>query len=230
MTAGTASTASSAFVMHGAREAIEAGLVHIEQQVAAIEQAVSSNPGLAFDLARTLLESTCKGILSERKAQCEDGWDLPKLLKETLGHLRLVPAGLADSKEVSDSLRKTAGGLQTVIQGICEIRNSHGFASHGKAPEFQQLDTVQALLVARASDAIVSFLFRMHRDGEDEKSAPVPSFTDFPEFNDYVDEANGPVQIFDMEYRASEVLFHVDPRAYQDYLAGFEPQNTEAGS
>jgi hypothetical protein len=226
----TAATASPAFLMHGAREAIEAGAAHIEQQVVAIEQAVSTNPGLAFDLAKTLLESTCKGILAERKAACDDAWDLPRLLKETLGHLRLVPARLAGDKEVSDSLRKTAGGLQTVIQGICEIRNSHGFASHGKDPKFQQLDGVQALLVARASDAIVSFLFRMHRDPEDKKPAPVPSFADFAAFNDYVDEANGPVRIFDLEYRASEVLFHVDPRAYQDYLAGFEPEETEADS
>jgi len=181
----TAATASPAFLMLGAREAIEAGAVHIEQQVLAIEQAVLTNHGLAFDLAKTLLESTCKGILAERKAACNETWDLPRLLKETLGHLRLVPAGLAVSKEVSDSLRKTAGGLQTVIQGICEIRNSHGFASHGKDPEFQQLDGVQALLVARASDAIVSFLYRMHRDPEDVKPAPVPSFADFAAFNDY---------------------------------------------
>jgi len=226
----TAATASPPFLMHGAREAIEAGATHIEQQVVAIEQAVSTNPGLAFDLAKTLLESTCRGILAERKAAWDDAWDLPKLLKETLGHLRLVPAGLAVSKEASDSLRKTVGGLQTVIQGICEIRNSHGFASHGKDPEFQQLGGVQALLVARASDAIVSFLFRMHRDPEDVKPAPLPSYTDFPAFNDYVDEANGPVRIFDLEYRASEVLFHVDPRAYQDYLGGFEPEETEADS
>ncbi len=221
---------SNPFVMHGAREALAAGAVHIEQQVVAIEQAVFNNPGLAFDLAKTLLESTCKAILAERKAACDNGWDLPKLLKETLGNLRLVPASLADAKDVSDSLRKTAGGLQTVIQGICELRNSHGFASHGKDPTFQQLDVVQALLVARASDAIVSFLFRMHRDGEGEKRAPGLSFTDFEAFNDYVDEANGPVRIFDLEYRASEVLFHVDPRAYQDYLAAFEPENTEADS
>jgi hypothetical protein len=220
----------SPFVMHGAREALAAGAVHIEQQIVAIEQAVFDNPGLAFDLAKTLLESTCKGILAERKAACDDGWDLPKLLKETLGNLTLVPASLAAAKDVEGSLRKTAGGLQTAIQGICEIRNSHGFASHGKDPTFQQLDVVHALLVARASDAIVGFLFRMHRDGEAETSAPAPSFADFPAFNDYVDEVNGPIRIFEVEYRASEVLFHLDPRAYQDYLASFEPNDAEADS
>lgn len=217
----------SRFVMHGAREAMAAGAVHIEQQVVAIEQAVFDNPGLAFDLAKTLLESTCKGILAERKAACDDGWDVPKVLKQTLGNLRLVPVSLAAEKDVSDSLRKTVGGLQTVIQGICEIRNSHGFASHGKDPGFQQLDAVQALLVARATDAIVSFLFRMHRDSDGAQTAHALRYDDQAAFNEYVDDVNGPVRIFDLEYRASEVLFHVDPRAYQDHLATFEPEQEE---
>ena len=57
------------FVMHGARDAIAEGLVHIEQQVASIEQAVAENPGLAFDLAKTLVESVCRAVLSERSVE-----------------------------------------------------------------------------------------------------------------------------------------------------------------
>jgi hypothetical protein len=48
--------ATRGFVMHGARAAIASGLVHITQQVEAIERAVDENPGLAFDLAKTLIE------------------------------------------------------------------------------------------------------------------------------------------------------------------------------
>ena len=53
--------------MHGARAALSDGLGHIEEQVKGIERAVAENPGLAFDLARTLVESTCRTILTERK-------------------------------------------------------------------------------------------------------------------------------------------------------------------
>lgn len=65
------------FVMRGARAALADGLGHIEAQVEALEGAVLENPGLAFDLARTLVESTCKTILSERKAAYSDNDDLP---------------------------------------------------------------------------------------------------------------------------------------------------------
>ncbi len=61
-----AETDSSPFVMHGAREAVACGLVHIERQVHALELAVAENPGLAFDLAKTLIESVCRAVLGER--------------------------------------------------------------------------------------------------------------------------------------------------------------------
>ena len=42
------------------------GLAHIEEHVEGIERAVVENPGLAFDLAKTLIESTCRTVLEER--------------------------------------------------------------------------------------------------------------------------------------------------------------------
>jgi len=214
-------TAAAPFVMHGAREVLEAGAVHIEQQIVAIEQAVDANPGLAFDLAKSLVESTCKIVLADRGCACDEGWDLPKLLKETLGRLRLIPECVDGDQAVSVSLRKTVGGLQTVIQGICELRNTHGFASHGRDASFQQLESVQALLVARSADTVVSFLFRVHRGYAASASPRLLAYGDNPAFNDHVDEANEPVRIFSLSYKPSEVLFQVDPQAYQDYLAGY---------
>jgi len=66
------------FAMHGAREAIAGGLVHIEEQVKGIERAVLENPGLAFDLAKTLVESVCRAVLTERSIAFEPGDDVPK--------------------------------------------------------------------------------------------------------------------------------------------------------
>ena len=56
-----------AFVMHGARARDGGRAAHIEEQVKGIERAVVENPGLAFDLAKTVVESACRTILAERK-------------------------------------------------------------------------------------------------------------------------------------------------------------------
>ena len=216
-----ADAAASSFVMIGAREVLLTGAAHLERQVVALESAAASNPGLAFDLAKTLLESACKTVLSECACKYENGWDLPKLLKETLSQIRLVPQELRAEADVSDSLRKTAGGLQTTIQGICELRNTHGFASHGKDPAFQELESVQAMLVARAADAIVSFMFRAHKGYQRRQTPPKLTYADHSAFNDFVDESNAPVQVFSEEFAPSRVLFEMAPEPYRVYLAEY---------
>jgi hypothetical protein len=77
--------------MHGAREALAAGLIHIEEQVRSIEQAVIENPALAFDLARTLIESVCRTILTERQVAHSEDDDLPKLFKAVSTSIPFLP-------------------------------------------------------------------------------------------------------------------------------------------
>jgi len=213
------------FVMVGAREVLATGAVFFEQQVIAIEKAVVENPGLAFDLAKTLIESACKTILKDRGHECDSGWDLPKLLKETLGKLQLVPDGLEGVGDVEASLKKTVGGLQTAIQGLCELRNTQGFASHGKDAYTDQLEVVQAHLVARAADVIVNFLFRTHRHYPSVGPTRRLAYRELTDFNDWIDEQNETVRIFTLEYRPSEVLFGVDEDAYRDLLTDYESED-----
>jgi hypothetical protein len=84
---------TSGFAMPGAREilALTAGAVHIAQQITALEDAVVKNPGLAFDLAKALIESVCKTILRDRGQAVSDEDDLPKLFGNTLEQLRVLP-------------------------------------------------------------------------------------------------------------------------------------------
>ena len=53
-------------------------------------------------------------------------------------------------------------------------------------------------------------------------------FGDSEAFNNYVDDANQVVQIFDLEYRPSEVLFNVDFEAYRELLSSYELEGPDA--
>lgn len=223
-------TAGASYVMYGAREVLKAEATHIARLIMAVEDAVEENPGLVFDLAKNIVESTCKTILEERGCPLEDNLKLPKLLKETLGNLRLVPERLDREKGLSASLSLTVGGLFTVVQGLAELRNAYGFASHGREASFQELEPAHALLVARSADAIVSFLFRVHRDYPMTKATPLVGYGDNPIFNDYIDKVNDPLHIFEWEYKASEVLFRMDPGAYADLMANFGIAQREAAA
>lgn len=89
------------------------------------------------------------------------------------------------------------------------------------------MESVQALLAAQAADAIVGFLHRVHR--QDRTALPVVQmkYEDNEDFNNFVDEANRPVRIFDIPYRASEVLFTVDHQAYRDLLSNYDPSSVD---
>lgn len=216
------------FVMHGARDAIAGGLTHVEQQVKSIEQAVIENPGLAFDLAKTLIESVCRAVLGERNIAYCDNDDLPKLFRTASQHLPFLPSTASGEVDVRDSLKRTLGGLSTAIQGICELRNQCGFASHGSGAPRPPMESVQALLAAEAADTIVGFLHRVHRQDRTPPPAPRAQYDGNPEFNDSVDETHGAIRIYEVEFRPSEVLFQMEPESYRVYLAEFEATNEAA--
>jgi hypothetical protein len=213
---------TSGFTMHGARAAMAGGLSHIEEQVKGIERAVIENPGLAFDLAKTVVESTCKTILSERNIVFNDSDDLPKLFKAVTINLPLLPVTASSEAEVRKSLAQTLNGLHTALQGVCELRNACGSVSHGSEGPRPVMESGQALLAAQAADAIVGFLHRVHS----QERAAIPDmrleYEDNQAFNNYIDEGNEVVRIFDLEYRPSEVLFSVDQEAYRDLLSSFD--------
>ena len=220
--------ATAPFVMHGARDAMGGGLEHIEEQVKGIEQAVIENPGLAFDLAKTLVESTCRAVLGERSVVYAETDDLPKLFKSATRHLAFLPATASNADEVHKSLTKTLAGLNTAIHGICELRNQCGFASHGSGDPRPVMEGVQALLAAEAADAIVGFLHRVHRQDRTPPTAPSPIFDDNSAFNNHLDESFGPLMVFDVAFRPSEVLYRMEPETYRIYLAEFDGGDTEA--
>ena len=216
------------FVMHGARDALMDGLGHMDAHVKSIEKAVFENSGLAFDLAKTLIESVCRTILDERSVDHVESDDLPKLFRSVKQHLSFLPEKMSSEVEARKSLEKTLNGLNTAIHGICELRNQCGFASHGSGEPRPVLEAAQALLAAEAADTIVGFLHRMHQ--QDRTPSPKVALNDNKDFNNYLDESCGPVMIFNAEFKPSEILFEMEPESYRIYLAEFESGNAEASS
>jgi hypothetical protein len=219
---------SARFVMHGARAAIGGGLVHIEAQVKAIEGAVNENPSLAFDLARDLIESVCRTILTERAIAFEPNDDLPKLFKTATNALPFLPLSESDKTDVRKSLAQTLNGLHTAVQGVCELRNACGFASHGSDSPRPVLETIQATLAAETADAIVGFLYRVHRQNRSLPPNLSPKYGDFYDFNRYVDELHDRVQIFEEDFAPSRVLFELAPEPYRLYFGEYKSESQPA--
>lgn len=216
-----AGTSEAGFVMHGAREAIAGGMTHIEQQVESIEQNLIDNPGFVFDLAKNVIESVCRTILTERGIPYSPSDDTPHLFRSATRCLPFLPSGASTAREVRATLAKTLTGLNTAIQGVCELRNACGFASHGSEGPRPKMESVQAILAAQAADAIVGFLYGIHIQDLLEVRLPRLGYDDYVEFNASVDGTYEPTRIFAEEFMPSRILFEMAPEPYRVYLTEF---------
>ena len=211
------------FQMVGARAALSDGPIAeaIEQQVNAIENALESVPDFAFDLSKTLFESLCKTVLADIGQPADPGWDLPRILKETTNRLSLLPRDYPDPAKADESVKKTIRGLLQTIQGLCELRNNYGMASHGRDTFTARLDLRQATLAAQAADTIVSFLYRIHRDALVQAPGARVYYEDHADFNEAFDRDYEVVKFGELELLPSRVLFHADREAYKVALNEF---------
>ena len=210
---------SPRYILHGTRDCMGAGLNNIDKQVDALEQAVYEQPNLALSLAKTLVESVCKTILAERGIAYGKNDDLPKLFHTVTTGVPLLPLAASNEAKVRKSLERTVNGLHTALQGICELRNSCGLAAHGSEGPQVSVESNQARLAAQTADTIVAFLYRAHYESWTRVVQPELRLDDNPEFNDFIDDAFGTHQIFEVEYLSSQLLYYVDPEAYRAYLA-----------
>ena len=212
-----------AFQMTGARSILDrtGGAIQIRQTVEAIEGAIHNQPALVFDLAKALVETICKTILEDLDVDYNN-FDAPKLLKETMTQLRLFPSGHESPSKVAESIKRTVGGLMATVQGLCELRNREGMASHGREAFSSNLEPMQAILAASAADAVSSFLWNVHKSYSPTEQPERLSYGDNPEFNEWVDQNHEPpVMIFELLFQHSEILFHLDLQAYSEMLNDF---------
>ncbi len=215
--------ATTPFHMVGARSAILDGPIaeSIEQQIHAIENALGSVPDFAFDLSKTLVESVCKTVLADIGQPADPNWDAPKLLKETTIRLNLLPRNHPNPAKARDSVEKTIRGMFQTIQGLSELRNEYGMASHGRDAYSARLNLRQATLAAQAADTIVSFLYRIHRDALRKSPGARVYYEDHADFNEAFDSDNELIRLGELELLPSLVLFQVDLEAYKTALNDF---------
>jgi hypothetical protein len=110
------------------------------------------DPAGAITTARSLLEATCKHILTELKVPFATSTELPKLYNEASKALGMAPGGQLDR-----SLRAVFSATHQIVQAVAEIRNSLGDA-HGKLSASPRPLLADAELAVHLAGAVSCFL------------------------------------------------------------------------
>lgn len=134
---------------------------YVSKQITLMESSIKTDPHIAIGVAKELVETCCKRILSERKVIMDKKWDLPKLLLETNKLLKLTPKDIPEESKAVTTIRSILGSLSKVVQGICELRNEYG-SGHGRDSEFKGLSPRHAKLAVGAASTLAVFLLETH--------------------------------------------------------------------
>lgn len=179
---------------------------------------------MAFGLTKTLLDGACRAVARERSTAYHENGDASKLFGIASTHLLSPPRSGSGEAEARRSLAQTLTGLSTGILWSWEFCKRRGFTPHGSRKPCPAMESVQALLAAEAADTIIGFLHRVDRQDRTRPPSPRALYDGNEAFNDSVDETHGPIRILEIEFRASEVLFQMEPESYRIYAAEFDEE------
>jgi hypothetical protein len=203
--------------------------LRIREQVDALEEAMPDRPGVVVSFCRTIIETTCKTILTDRGVAVDSAWEAPKLVSEALRYVNLGPRddGGVDAK-LRSGAESLVRGLNQIVQGIVEIRNAHGSAAHGADAYSPLLDSRYAEIVARATDSVVGLLFKTHLNSAQRDPLARFRYGAHADFDELIDNEFGPFNVLEVQLVASEALFRTDCLAYRAALIQFRQEQESA--
>lgn len=203
--------------------------LRIREQVEALEDAMPDKPGIVVSFCRTIIETTCKTILTDHNVPIDSGWEAPKLVSESLKYVNVAPSdGGTIDKRLKTGAESLVRGINQMIEGIMMIRNDHGSAAHGADAYSPLLDARYAEIVARATDSVVGLLFKTHLQSAQRDPLARFRYGEHSDFDDYVDSDFGPFEVLEVPLVASEALYRTDFDGYRAALIQFK-QNVPDG-
>jgi hypothetical protein len=122
-----------------------------------------SDPELAIGTAKEFVETIAKTILDKLSKTWDKDWDMPRLVRQAMEELRLVPAHIDNAAKGAETIKALLGNLATVANRMAELRNPYG-TGHGKSATSRGLQLRHARLAAGAATTLAVFLFETYQD------------------------------------------------------------------
>lgn len=213
----------SVYRMRGCRELLLAydGSLTILSQIEVIEASITTNAGMVFTHCRGVMESVCRTILLDRGVNVTSADPKPNwLMSETLKVLRLTPEQFDDDTKTEKGVSEVLRGMNALMNGVVDLRNSQGIGPHGKDALAAILDAEYAIICATAVDAAASLLFRLHKKQSETDPKKRLRHGDHPDFDARID-AKYTLRVEDVPLIASRSLFVSDPDAYRQKLVEY---------
>ena len=220
------------FELRGCRQLFERypTATSLRLAVEAIERTIQDDPGIAFTHCRGLLETVCVTILSDRGEKVPANSQPKWLMTQAIRTLQLTALD-PDDKDAERGVASILRGLNSLVAGVVDLRNSQGIGPHGRDALEPVLSVDYAMLTATAVDAAVGLMFRLHQEQIGRDPINHLRFGAHTDFDSYLDAKYSDIEIEEVPISASQALHHQDRQAYRKSLVEFrnrsEAENEE---
>jgi hypothetical protein len=186
-----------------------------------IDAHISTDFSHAIENAKALLETIGKEICSSKGVPLEATASINSVLKKAFSTIGYTG---------SDMVSQISTALATIGQQIGELRNEIGTTAHGKSLEElrvrnDKVDEFTKELLIDTTITIAAFLIRAFENQTPriptQTSEPIILYTDNDAFNESWDDSYGEFEMGDYSFPASEILYHVDNKAYKFELTSY---------
>ena len=137
------------------------GLSDVDEHAARIRRGLRDDPPLAIGASKELMETVFKAILGLEGAGKDTRLDVPELAKKVNVALGLDDRGARGDEPGAKQRRGILKGLNSIVNGIAEIRNEGFGTGHGVYGR-PELDVATARLVVTAAAAAATFYIELH--------------------------------------------------------------------
>ena len=187
-----------------------------EEYIPNIEEAVanvSARPDRCIENCKALFEGISRSIILRLDASTD------RKQVEKIQFDDLVLRAINEVQKIETVSRSPLLSIMPFIEMLRKIRNERGDVSHGRpAPKIDVSGRRLAEYILRMSETNLRYMLEVFYDVQEVKVeaayAPPLLYEDNPDFNDWLDETNGPRG----EFLYSLCLFHMYPMDYKNGL------------
>ncbi len=188
------------------------------ERIEIIEEKFYSSPDLCVETAKSLIEAVCKKNLQDKGIAIPEDITVQKLIKLTIDN---IPFLESLSEQDQKSITLITSSLGNISKSIGEIRNNHGFISHGDNALKEKVDVILSELVLHSMSTVTGFLLLTHSNENSLHEKKRLYYEDYKYFNNWYDESYESVVCGNYTFKASTVLFQNDITVYREELISF---------
>lgn len=184
-----------------------------------IEVHLESDFSISVENAKALLESIGKEICKDKKVELPPTASINAVLKKSF-------CALGYSNE--NLVNQVSGSLANIAQQLGNLRNDISPTSHGRSLDDlrdrnTRVDILTREFLIDSTLAVAVFLIRAFEERKtlaiviehEAAEAELLQYNEEEDFNESWDEAYGEFEMGEYSYTASEILFHLDYKAYE---------------